>query len=337
MLSTVICYLPLTDGSRFSPYTWGLAERARSIACGQSRLIGVVVHSGLSAEDLGSLPFEEIYHVQVGPEQWHIADTHVYAFHYVMQHLKTDRNVYLFSSAPLYHEVAVRLSVRNNAGIITNALEVSGCDTTMMVKREIYRGKAHEFLTFAETNQRYITLDAAVLIGERQYGKPLAIREVRLQERFTNPVRLLSKTRISWEEVKLTEARCVIGIGRGVHHGGNTNEILRLAELLNAPIGGSKVADELGLIPREKRIGSSGCSLEADIYVAIGISGSSQHLEGIKGVKHVIAINSDPSAPIFQRCDLGIVGDYQEVVPALVKSLLAERQRDDDHEHLRIG
>jgi electron transfer flavoprotein alpha subunit len=340
MRQTVICYLPTKNGNRLTEYTWGMIKIAKRIAGEQCKLIGIIVHTGLDSNEIRSLPFEEVYHVKLGAKHWKVADYHIEAFQKVIERIEVSDGLYLFSSSPLYHEVAVRLSVRNYAGVITNAMElISGknSESPLILKRELYHEKAHEFIAFNELEHKYITLDNTILYGDKQQGEPKQVQEIFIDGHLTSKIQFVSESILDWNELKITEARCVIGIGRGVYGSNSLKDIFQLAELLNAPIGGSKVADELGLIPREKRIGSSGSTIDADIYFAIGISGSSQHLEGIKGVKHVVAINHDPSAPIFQRCDIGIVGDFQAVVPKLVQSLQAERQRDTNDEHHRVG
>jgi electron transfer flavoprotein alpha subunit len=340
MKYTIICYLPLKNGVKFTEETWGLVEQAKRFTSEKARMIAIVVHSGLSSDELEQLPFDEVYHVKLEQKNWKVADYHFQALRMIQANFMNENEIYLFSSHPLYQEVAVRASTRFGMPIITNAMEVTmdeNDSSTMMVKREIYKEKAHEFVTFLENKQQYLTFESSILYGTQQFRKPIIVQEIDIKLDANSPIKFLSESQMDWKELKITEAKVVIGIGRGVYGGDSLESILQLAEILNAPIGGSKVADELGLIPREKRIGASGSSIEADIYIAIGISGSSQHLEGIKGVKHIVAINNDPSAAIFQRCDIGIVGDYQEVIPGLVQSLQAERQSEENVEHVHIG
>jgi electron transfer flavoprotein alpha subunit len=340
MSYNVICYLPVKNGVKFTEETWGLVEQAQAITTETDRMIAIVVHSGLSSNELEQLPFDEVYHVHLERKNWKVADYHFQAFRMIQANFMNENEIYLFSSNPHYQEVAVRASTRLGMPIITNALEVKmdeNDSSSIMVKREIYKEKAHEFITFLENKQQYLTFENSILYGTQQFGNPTIVQEIDIKLDVNMPIKFLSESQMDWKELKITEAKVVIGIGRGVHGGAAFDSILQLAEILNAPIGGSKVADELGLIPREKRIGASGSTIEADIYIAIGISGSSQHLEGIKGVKHVVAINNDPSAAIFQRCDIGIVGDYQNVVPGLVQSLQAERQSEDHVEHVHFG
>jgi electron transfer flavoprotein alpha subunit len=340
MRTNIICYLPVKKGTKFTEETWGLVGQAKAFASDKARMIAIVVHSGLFSNELEQLPFDEVYHVKLETKNWKVADYHFQAFRMIQTNIVNENEIYIFSSHPLYQEVAVRASIRLGMPIITNAMEVTLDDndsSTFTVKREIYKEKAHEFVTFIENKQQYLTFENSILYGTQQFGEPKIVQEIDIKLEANSPIKFLSESQMDWKELKITEAKVVIGIGRGLYGGASFDSILQLAELLNAPIGGSKVADELGLIPRENRIGASGSTIEADIYIAIGISGSSQHLEGIKGVKHVVAINNDPSAAIFHRCDIGIVGDYQEVIPRLVQSLQAERQSEENVEHVHIG
>ncbi|MCK9911185.1 FAD-binding protein, partial [Microbacteriaceae bacterium K1510] len=94
--------------------------------------------------------------------------------------------------------------------------------------------------------------------------------------------------------------------------------IHKLAEVWNCPIGGSKVADESGLIDREYRIGASGKTISSDIYLAIGISGAPHHLAGIKDVRHLVVINPDLSVALAERAELVIGLPYELVVPLIL-------------------
>ena len=335
-MDAVICYLPLKNGKKFTEETWGLVELANTIAPENTKLVAFVVHSSISPDQLEQLPFDEVYHANVEQDNWKVSDYHFQAFRRMQASLNYQNEVYLFSSQSLYQDVALKASLQSEIPIITNAMEVTNDNNGLTVKREIYKAKANEFTVFLEDKKQMITFEKSILYGKQLFGKPNFIEEMKIKY-DNSPIKFISEYQVDWKELKITEAKSVIGIGRGVYGGDAFDSILQLAEILNAPIGGSKVADELGLIPREKRIGASGSTIEADIYVAIGISGSSQHLEGIKGVKYVVAINNDPSAPIFKRCDIGIVGDYKDVVPKLVQSLLQERQSEESNEYLHIS
>lgn len=120
----------------------------------------------------------------------------------------------------------------------------------------------------------------------------------------------------------LAAAPRVVSIGRGLRRAADLELIERLATALDAEVGCSMpVADDLGWVPKDHYVGRSGQHIAPRLYLAVGISGAPQHLEGVRGAKVVAAVNSDPDARIFRSADFGIVGDLYEVVPALIDAL----------------
>jgi len=120
----------------------------------------------------------------------------------------------------------------------------------------------------------------------------------------------------------LRDAERVVAVGRGLKAKEDLALVEDLAETLGAEIGCSMpIADDFGWVPKERYIGRSGQHISPRLYVAIGISGAPQHLEGVRDAKVVVAINADPEARIFRRADYGIVGDLYEVIPALQAAL----------------
>ncbi len=128
------------------------------------------------------------------------------------------------------------------------------------------------------------------------------------------------------EERPLEASDIVIGVGRGVGGRDGLELISKLAELLNAAIGGTKRAVDAGLIPPERMIGETGKYVRPRLYIGIGISGALQHVVGILNARVIVAINTDENAPIFQFADYGIIGDYREVVKELIR-LIAEKRK----------
>ncbi len=116
----------------------------------------------------------------------------------------------------------------------------------------------------------------------------------------------------------INKAAVVVSVGRGLKKKEDLAIIQSLADALGAEIGCSMpVADDLGWVEKERYVGRSGQHIAPRLYIAVGIQGAPQHLEGIRGAKVVVGINNDPDAPIFKFADYGIVGDLYEVVPAL--------------------
>ena len=120
------------------------------------------------------------------------------------------------------------------------------------------------------------------------------------------------------EDIALEEANFIVSAGNGVQ---NLATLANLASLLNAAVGASRIVVDDGKLPRDKQIGATGKTVTASTYMAIGISGAVQHLQGIKDCRHVIAINKDASAPIVKRANLSIIGDAEAVMQALIMEI----------------
>ena len=117
----------------------------------------------------------------------------------------------------------------------------------------------------------------------------------------------------------LDDAERVVSFGRGVRAKADVALVRDLAEALDAEIACSMpIADDLGWLEKSRYVGRSGNHIAPALYLAVGIAGAPQHLEGVRGAKVVAAVNSDPEARIFQTADYGIVGDLYEVIPALI-------------------
>jgi electron transfer flavoprotein alpha subunit len=120
-------------------------------------------------------------------------------------------------------------------------------------------------------------------------------------------------------DVDISEADVLVSIGRGIEEEDNLPIIHDLADALGATVSASRPIVDNGWLGQERQVGQSGKKVTPDIYIAIGISGAVQHVAGMKGADTIIAINNDPSAPIYDIADYGIVDDLFDVVPALTE------------------
>lgn len=126
---------------------------------------------------------------------------------------------------------------------------------------------------------------------------------------------------IKTEQVDLVNADVVVAGGKGLKAKDDFNMLEELATILGGVVGASRPLVEEGFLGKAHQVGYSGHRVKPKLYVACGVSGAAQHIAGMKESEYTIAINSDPSAPIFGVADLGIVGDLYEVVPELIKEL----------------
>jgi len=121
--------------------------------------------------------------------------------------------------------------------------------------------------------------------------------------------------------VSLRDAKVVVSGGRGVGSSESFDIIEELAALLGGAVGCSRVVTSAGWRPHTDQVGQTGTKISADLYVACGISGATQHIAGAKGAKKILAINSDPEAPILASADYAVIGDLHEIVPAISAEL----------------
>ncbi len=119
----------------------------------------------------------------------------------------------------------------------------------------------------------------------------------------------------------------LVSVGRGIGTKDNIELVEELADNLGAALAASRPIIDSGWLPKQRQVGKSGLTVKPKLYMAIGISGAPEHLQGMKDAELIIAINSDASAPIFEVADYGIVGDLFDIVPALSERVAEVRAK----------
>jgi len=160
---------------------------------------------------------------------------------------------------------------------------------------------------------------ASAVPGEEAAEPPVHLHEPDLDPADLRVQAALSASRDGG--VSLASARVVVGGGRGVGGPDGFAPLEELASLLGGVVGVSRVVTSQGWRPHTQQVGQTGTKITPELYLACGISGAIQHMAGCGSAKHIVVINTDPSAPILARADYAVIGDLAEVIPALVAAL----------------
>jgi electron transfer flavoprotein alpha subunit len=138
-------------------------------------------------------------------------------------------------------------------------------------------------------------------------------------------VRVINRVQAAAGGVSLADAKVVVSAGRGAGSPEGFGIIEELAELLGGAVGCSRAVTMAGWRPHTDQVGQTGTKIAPDIYIACGISGATQHMAGCKGAKAILAVNTDPEAPILASADYAVIGDLHDVVPAISAELRKAR------------
>ena len=211
--------------------------------------------------------------------------------------------------------VATRLSVP----LVTDAVAVDA-DDGLSVVREMYGSKV-ETTVAVESDPAVLTIREGEWPAAEGTGDPV-VESVAVDV----PLSSIRSTVRGYEEVgpgdvDVSDAEFVVAVGRGIEDEENVELAEELADALDAPLAASRPVVDNGWLPENRQVGQSGKTVTPTVYLALGISGAVQHVAGIKGSDTIIAVNTDPDAPIFDVADYGVVGDLFEVVPELTERL----------------
>jgi electron transfer flavoprotein alpha subunit len=224
-------------------------------------------------------------------------------------------------------DALARASVLLDAPVLTNAISVRREQGRLLVEHQIFGGSL--IVTSAPREA------SRVLVGVR----PKSIPATEVPE-ATEPglkaveaardvpgvlVHVLERHVEERSGPSLDEASVVVSGGRGLGKPENYQLVEELAQLLGGAAGASRAIVDAGWVPYARQVGQTGTTVKPDVYIAVGISGATQHLVGMKGSKYIIAINKDKDAPIFQVADLGVVADATSLLPRLIEAVRARR------------
>ena len=228
--------------------------------------------------------------------------------------------VVLLGQTSMGRDLAPRLATRLGSAVAMDALALDAGDGRVRVTRSCYGGNARQVVT-VESDPQVVTVRAKsqdpLPADAGRSGEVVAVAAAPGDAR----ARLLEKQTADAAGVRLEDAGIVVSGGRGLGAPEAFADLERIAADLGAAVGASRAACDLGWYPPSQQVGLTGTVVSPDLYLAIAISGASQHMAGCGGSKNIVAINKDPDANIFRYCRFGIVDDYKKVLPQLEAEL----------------
>ena len=231
----------------------------------------------------------------------------------------------LFAQTYDGRDAIARLSVKLDRPVVTNGTALSVDGDSVTVGTAIFGGNTLVDTKFAGEKPYLAAIRPKSFAAEPGGAGAGTVETIAAGDAGrAAEAKLLARHVEEREGPKLEEATIVVSGGRGIGAAENYEPLVeQLAKLLGGASGASRAIVDAGWVPYSKQVGQTGKTVKPKLYIALGISGATQHLVGMKGSDNIIAVNKDGEAPIFGVADLGVVGDVHKVVPKLIEALQA--------------
>jgi electron transfer flavoprotein alpha subunit len=317
-LNNIWVFAQVANGAPTSS-TLELLTKARSLS---SNVVAIIGGDGASvAGSLGEFGATKVYAVDHGSNLPGVAIAS--AMKSVIDGGETP-DLIMFPQNYEGRDVMSRLSVKLDKTVITNNVDITDGGDGVTVVTPIFGGNTLVSTRFTGAAPFLAAFRPKSFAAESAGGAAAAVTAVVVPE--LGATGSAKVTAVHVEETsgpKLDEANIVVAGGRGLGEAPSFAMVEELATLLKGAPGASRAIVDAGWVPYSYQVGQTGKVVKPTIYIAVGISGATQHMVGMKGSKNIIAINKDKEAPIFGVSDLGIVGDVHKVLPKLIEALKA--------------
>lgn len=293
-------------------------------------LWAVLVGSGISSLAREAIAFgaDKVYVVDDPLLKDYQTDSYVSVMAKVVKQVMPQ--ILILGQTSIGRDLAPRLAFRLGTAAATDCIELAiDPDSKLMWQtKPVYGGNAQAIFTCQSYPQIATVRAKAMSPLERddsRQGEVITI-EAGL-DLSAMRTRVLEKVREEVEGIRLEEAEVIVSGGRGIGGADGFKQLEELAKILKGVVGASRPPCDNGWVADSLQVGLTGKIVAPDLYIAVGISGASQHISGCSAAKNIVAINKDPEANIFRQAHFGVVGDWKKVLPAFiskVKELLAD-------------
>ena len=231
----------------------------------------------------------------------------------------------LFGGGLLGFEIGAGLTARLDAGVTMEVTAVKAEDGKLVAERPVLQDSAVVDVGYAGEPGIIIGRLNAFDVKEGGSGTAEVVDVDVEQSKWSGKARMVTRGESRGEDVNIEDAEILVGGGRGLGEKDKFKLAEDLAEALGGAVAATRAVVDAGWYPYSTQIGQTGKTVAPKLYLAAGISGAIQHKVGMQNSEAILAVNKDPNAPIFEFCDLGIVGDLHKILPKLTEAVQAKK------------
>jgi len=319
----ILVYALHDDEGNFNKNSLGALSEAAKLA-GELGSEAAAVVVGDVADDaaagLGNYGVTKVYRCKEAPEG--LAQPIIDVMAKVMT--DNDFSYALFGGGLLGFEIGAGLTARLNAGVTMEVTQVNVQDGKLVAERPILQDSQIADVGYVE--EPGIIIGRLNAFDENESGGTAEVEDVAVDlSDWSTKAKMVTRGEQRGADVNIEDADLLVGGGRGLGKKENFELAEQLANSLGGAVAATRAVVDAGWYPYAAQIGQTGKTVAPKLYLALGISGAIQHKVGMQNSENILAINKDQNAPIFEFCDLGVVGDLHKIVPKLTEAIKAKK------------